>query len=182
MVTRISRYVFTFLLVLPVLAQAQLPKIAWCDASYVLTLMPEAQQVEQQLQTYQSSLTQVLNVKRDYLQTKMQEFQEQMTAGTLPEADQQTRMQELQRLQQELETAAADADQKLETKRDELLMPLIDKMKGVIKTVANEGGYVYVFNSSSLGSSIVITAPREHDITDTVLRKLGVTPPVRPQE
>jgi outer membrane protein len=170
------------LLCSPVLASAQLPKLAWCDATYILPLLPEATQVEQQLQTYQASLTQVLNVKKDYFETKMGEFQEQMQAGTMPEGDQQTRMTELQRLQQDLETAAAEADQKLEAKRDELLLPLYEKIKAAIKTVATEGGFVYVFNSGILGTTIVITAPKENDITDTVLRKLGVEPPVRPAQ
>jgi outer membrane protein len=43
--------------------------------------------------------------------------------------------------------------------------------------VAKEEGYTYIFNTSAGGTTIMLFGPAEDDVTDKVLKKMGITRP-----
>jgi outer membrane protein len=45
-----------------------------------------------------------------------------------------------------------------------------------IDAVAEENGYTYVFNSDGGGSPLLLHAPKDGDISDLVLKKMGIAP------
>ena len=156
-------------------AQAQAPlKIGYTDVQYVLAQMPESKQIESELKTYNTQLEGQLKSKSAELETKYKSYQQgEATMTDIVKADKQ---KEMQGMQQSIQEFQRNAEQSLQQKQQALLKPALDKLQKNIDLVANENGYTYVFNSDGGGSPLLLHAPKEGDISDLVLKKMGVTP------
>lgn len=152
-------------------------RIGYTNAELILSLMPEAQSIEQQLRTYQQNLMQVLGVKQSYMETKLREYQELKAAGRLTPEEDTRRRTELEQLNQEVEQSMEDAQQKLLAKRDELLQPLLEKLQQAIEDVARAEGYTYIMNANVDGSSVILYGAESENVTRKILTKLGITIP-----
>ncbi len=152
-------------------------KIGYTNAEYILSFMPEAKQIEAELKDYQTQLS-------TQLDSKMKEFQEKAAAyqrdapNMIPEvrADKE---QELQNLQQSIQKFQQDAQTSLQKKQAELLQPAYDKIQKAIDKVAKEQGYGYILNSGQpeVGIHILLYAREEDNISNLVLKELGIEPP-----
>lgn len=156
-------------------AQAQAPlKIGYTDVQYVLSQMPESKQIESELKTYNSQLENQLKSKSSELETKYKAYQAgEATMTDVVKADKQ---KELQNLQQSIQEFQQSAQQSLQQKQQTLLKPALDKLQKNIDLVADENGITYVFNSDGGGSPLLLHAPKDGDISDMVLKKMGITP------
>ena len=156
-------------------AQAQAPlKIGYTDVQYVLAQMPESKQIESELKTYNGQLEAQLKSKTGELETKYKSYQAgEATMTDVVKADKQ---KELQGMQQSIQEFQRSAEQSLQQKQQALLKPALDKLQKTIDVVANENGFTYVFNSDGGGSPLLLHAPKEGDISDLVLKKMGITP------
>jgi len=156
-------------------AQAQAPlKIGYTDVQYVLAQMPESKQIESELKTYNGQLEAQLKSKTGELETKYKSYQAgEATMTDVVKADKQ---KELQGMQQSIQEFQRSAEQSLQQKQQSLLKPALDKLQKNIDLVANENGFTYVFNSDGGGSPLLLHAPKEGDISDLVLKKMGITP------
>ena len=154
------------------MASAQGLKIAYADVDYIFSKMPEAKQIESSLQTHQTQLQSQLKAKYDDYQAKLAAFQNM--PATTPDAVQRDKMNELAQLEQSIQQFQMDAQQSMETKRGELLDPVYTKVGNSIKSVAEENAYDFVLTAGVAGTDIVLFAAEKYDISDLVLKKLGV--------
>jgi outer membrane protein len=175
-----TRWIFVLaFLVAAVTAKAQDGglKIGYTNAEYILGNMPEAKQIESELQVHEQQLSAQLEAKSKDLQTKYQEYQ-RTAPNMIPEvrADKE---QELQNLQQSIQKFQQDAQQSLQRKQAELLQPAFDKIQKAIDEVAKANGYTHILNSGQpeVGLNILLYARDEDNISDLVLKHLGITPP-----
>ena len=75
------------------------------------------------------------------------------------------------------------AEEKLYAKRAEIFQPISDKLQKVIDELAKEEGYDYILNNSNAtGVAIILHAPKEHDVTRRLLKRMGVPVDSLPQE
>ncbi|MDQ2769135.1 MAG: OmpH family outer membrane protein [Bacteroidota bacterium] len=156
-------------------AQAQAPlKIGYTDVQYVLAQMPESKQIESELKTYNTQLEAQLKSKYADYQAKGEAYQK--GAATMTDVVKADKEKELQTLQQSIQEFQQSAQQSLQQKQQVLLKPALDKLQKNIDLVADENGFTYVFNSDSGGSPLLLHAPKEGDISDLVLKKMGITP------
>lgn len=156
-------------------AQAQAPlKIGYTDVQYVLAQMPESKQIESELKTYNSQLEAQLKSKYAEYQSKGEAYQK--ASGTMTDVVKADKEKELQGLQQSIQEFQQSAQQSLQQKQQTLLKPALDKLQKNIDLVANENGFTYVFNSDGGGSPLLLHAPEEGNISDLVLKKMGITP------
>ena len=156
-------------------AQAQAPlKIGYTDVQYVLSQMPESKQIESELKTYNDQLAAQLKSKSSEFETKVKDYQQK--SGTMTEVVKADTEKELQRLQQSIQEFQRTAEQSLQQKQQTLLKPALDKLQKNIDLVADENGFTYVFNSDGGGSPLLLHAPKEGNISDLVLKKMGITP------
>lgn len=169
-----TRHLWVMLLLIglgsPVFGQ----KIAYTNLELVLAYLPETQSVGQQLQTFQQNEAKKLATKRNYFDTKYQEYAE---AAQSPGATEQTMLplqQELQKLQQEIQQQAAKSEQALAQKQAALMGPILEKVEGELKKIAEEKGYTYILNSSASGSSIVLHGNESDEVSKLLLDRLGV--------
>ncbi len=156
---------------------AQNVKIGFTNADYVLSLMPESKEVQSQIQAYEKQFS-------NTIQTKVQDFQQkvatyQQNAPTMTEQVRADKELELQGLQQSLQKFQQDAEQSIVRKQQELYSPLYEKIQTAIDKVAEENGYTHVMRAEAL---LFIADEDSGDISDMVLRKLGVEPPVETEE
>ncbi|MBK6267026.1 OmpH family outer membrane protein [Marivirga sp. S37H4] len=158
-------------------AYAQNTKIGFTNADYVLSLMPESKEVESQVSAYEKQFTNSIQQKYQDFQAKVADYQQ--NAPTMTEEVRATKEQELQALQQSLQKFQQDAEQSIVKKQQELFEPIYEKIQTAIDKVAEENGYTHVLRAEAL---LYISDEKTGDISDLVLRKLGVEPPARTEE
>ncbi len=164
-----------FSLLVPAMSFSQQVKIGYTNIEIILYQMPKAQQVEKTLATFQKKLEEQLRVKQEYAQAKLQEFLDAQEAGSLTDADKEVRMTELNKLDGEIMDFAKDSEDKLLMKREELLVPVLEELQEAIDAAASENGYTYILNqTTSAGVSTILFGPEENDITEIVMKKLGI--------
>jgi outer membrane protein len=156
-------------------AHAQAPlKIGYTSVEYVLSQMPERKQIESDLKTYSAQLEAQLKSKQTDFDAKLKAYQ--AAAATMTDVVKRDKEKELQTLQQGLQEFSQTAQQSLQQKQQQLLSPVLDKIQKNIDLVANESGYSYVLNSDAGSSPILLHGPKEGDISDLILKKMGITP------
>ncbi len=158
-------------------AHAQAPlKIGYTSVEYVLSQMPERKQIESDLKTYSAQLEAQLKSKQADFDAKLKAYQTASTSGAMTDIVKRDKEKELQTLQQSLQEFSQTAQQSLQQKQQQLLSPVLDKIQKNIDLVAAESGYTYVLNSDAGSSPILLHGPKEGDISDLILKKMGITP------
>lgn len=159
----------------PALAQV---KIGYTNVELILAYMPESRAVEKGLQTFEQKLATKLKAQEGFAQGKLAEYQDLEARGKLTPEQRAERERELQKLDEELKKAGADAEYELATKRQQLLDPVLQKLQNAIDEVAKAGGYTLVLNqTTSAGVSTILYGPPEDDLTERILTKLGIPVP-----
>lgn len=172
---RLTVLILTALLTFAGTSFAQTVKIGYADIQAVLVRMPETQTMNQQLQTYQQKLAEQLQVKQQYAQTKYQEYVELAEQGA-DDATLEPLAAELQKLDQEIQQASAEAEQKLMTRRQDLLEPIINKLQDNIDQIAADQGYSFIMSKvDGTGSSMILYGPDENDVTLELMKKMGIS-------
>ncbi len=156
---------------------AQAPvKIGYTNVDYVLSQMPESKQIEADLKAYSSQLEAQLKSKYSEFETKGQAYQK--GAATMTDVVKADKEKELMALRTSIEEFQKNADASLQKKQQSLMEPALDKLQKAIDDVAKENGYTYVFNSDAgFGTTpVLLHGPEDGNISDLVLKKMGVTP------
>jgi outer membrane protein len=159
-------------------ANAQDIKIGYTNVEYIMSLMPEMEQIDADIKDYSNQLGQQIQTKSADFQRQAQAFQE--AAPNMTEEARNTKTQELQKLQQDMQKFEQDAQSSYQRKLQELLEPVQTKVYNAINAVAAENNYTHVF-SETAGQSPVLLYTKDNDpFTDLVMAKLGVEAPAAP--
>lgn len=152
-------------------------RIGYTNIELVLSYMPEAQQIEAELRTYEKKILEQLNIKQAYLQTKIEEYTELKQQGKLSPVQEEERRKEIMRLDEELKRFQEEGEQNYLKKKADLLQPVIDKLQKAINELAEAEGYDYILNNSnSTGVATILYGPKSEDVTEKLLRRLGIDP------
>ena len=155
-------------------ASAQQVKIGYTNTDYIISQMPEAKQIDSQVRAYEKQLSNKLQLTAQGLQQEFQKFQQE--AQNMTEEARDSRARELEEMRNQLQQDQVEAEASLQRKQIELLQPVFDKIQGAIDKVAADNGYTYVFSSDAGSMPILLHAPDEDNISDLVLKELGITP------
>lgn len=154
--------------------QAQTIKIGYADVDYILSQMPEAKEVQSELEAHNTQLQNQLQAKYQEYQQKLQAYQQ--GAANMIDAVRQEKETELAQLEQRIQKFQQDAQGSLQKKSQSLMEPIYAKVGAAIEAVAKENGYAYILNGQIGGMDVVLYADEKHDVSDLVLKNLGVTP------
>ncbi|NQZ76602.1 MAG: OmpH family outer membrane protein [Ekhidna sp.] len=164
----------TALAVLGFGVMAQL-KVGYTNVDYILSLMPEAKQIESELASYDKQLSTQLEAKYADYQAKVSEYQQNAESYTdVVRADKEN---EIVNLQTSIQQFEQNAQNSLLQKRSQLLQPAYEKIGTAIEQISKENGYSHVFNMTAGGQSILLYAREEDNVTNIILKKLGIDPP-----
>jgi outer membrane protein len=152
-----------------------IPKIGYANLEYILNLIPETKALETDYKGLEQQI-------RNNLGNKIEEFQEKLQTlqkgyETMSESVRKQKEAELKQLQVNLQQLELEAQESLNNKHVELLKPIYDKLQKAVKAVAKENGYTHIFNSDLNLLTILLYADEKYDVSDLVLKKLGVNPP-----
>jgi outer membrane protein len=161
-------------------ANAQAPattapvKIGFADPDYILLQMPESKAIETELQSVQNQLKTQLEKQTKEFQAKYADYQKNI--NTMLDAVRQNTERELQQLQANLEKLQQDAQTTMSTKQNQLLQPVLIKIGKAIEDVAKEQGYTMILTTQIQGLDIVLYGDEKVNVSDLVLKKMGITP------
>jgi outer membrane protein len=147
-------------------------KIGYTNVEYLLGFLPEAKIIASEYASFEKQLNNQLGDKLEELQKQAQAFQQGQ--GAMTEEVSNKKKLELQQLQKKLERLELESQEKLYNKRNDLLQPVYEKITKVIKQVAQEHGYTHILNTNLGGLSVLLYVDEEHNISDLVLKKLGI--------
>jgi outer membrane protein len=158
-------------------AQTQTPpatKVGYADVDYIFSQMPEAKQIDTELKTTQTMLKNQIESKGAEFKKKLEDYQ--ANAGTMLEAVRSNTERELTQLQQNLEKLQQDAQSTIQSKQTQLMEPVYKKVGKAIEDVAKENAFTFILNQQIGGLDVILYGDEKMDISELVLKKLGVTP------
>ena len=83
---------------------------------------------------------------------------------------------ELQKQVSELSGAEQQIQQQFEQERQKLSLPIQRKLQQAIQDVAKENGFSFILSQQIGGLDVILYGAEKMDVSDLVLKKLGVTP------
>lgn len=155
-------------------AQTTTPKIGYADVDYIFSQMPEAKQIDAELKSLQAQLKNQIDTKYQEFQKKVADYQANL--NTMLDAVRVNTERELKQMQDNIEKLQQDAQTTIQTKQTNLMAPVYDKVGKAIESTAKENGYTLILNQQIGGLDVVLYGEEKTDISDLVLKKMGVTP------
>jgi outer membrane protein len=144
-------------------------KVAHINSGELMQIMPEMKDIQEKVEKRQQQYqTQLLNMQQD-IQKKSMELQKD-TTSPLPVLE--IKQKELEDLYSRFQQLQGTAQDDLAALQQELLEPLMKKLKDAIEAVAKEKGYDYVMDSTD-GGGLIYGNP-SHDLMGDVKKKLGL--------
>ena len=128
----------------------------------------------QELKSLQTQLKNQIDAKYQEFQKKLADYQANL--NTMIDAVRANTERELQQMQQNIEKLQQDAQTTVQTKQTQLMDPVFKKVGKAIEDVAKENGFTFILSQQIGGLDVVLYGDEKMDISDLVLKKLGVTP------
>ncbi|MCR5270716.1 OmpH family outer membrane protein [Xylanibacter brevis] len=146
------------------------PKFGHVNTQEIIQAMPEftaaRTEIEKLTQQYEADLKSM----QEELQKKAEAFEKE--EATLPENIKTRRNQELQDLYQRIQQTYQDNQQALGKAQQEKMQVIQTKVLDAIKAVGQEGGYVYIMDTTA-GIPFISTT-LSTDVTASIKAKLGL--------
>jgi len=149
-------------------------KVGYADVDYIFSQMPEFKQIDADLTTLQNQLKKNLEAKGAEFQRKVNEYSQ--NADKMLEAVRINTERELKQLQENLQKLQEDAQAEIQRKQNTLMEPVYAKVGKTIEEVAKENGFTFILNQQIGGLDVILYGDPANDISDLVLKKMGVTP------
>lgn len=149
-------------------------KYAYIDSDYILASVPEYTEAKDKLDKLAKRWTEEIEERYEVLKVKKDNFAKEEVL--LPSEEKQKRKEEIEKLETE-----AMQMQKLRfgvsgdyfQKRQELVKPIQDKVYDAMQKVASKRNYSFVFDKAN--QSNLVYADSKFDISDEVLKEMGIT-------
>ena len=164
-----KKIVLMLMLIAPMSVFAQ--KFGHIKRQEIVNVMPEYTKAQTDIKTMEKQYQDEIQRAIDDLNKKYAAFQEEQ--ANLPQNIKDRRMKELQELNEKGMQYQQDAQQQLSQAWMEMLQPIIKKVDDAIKTVGQEGGYVYIFDLDSTDIPFV-NETMSTDVSAAVKSKLGL--------
>ena len=151
--------------------QAQ-TKVGHINSSLLIESMPEADSIQKRLAVEQEQWKNIVDDKDREMRTKYAAFMEISEDPSVNKTLKEIKMQEVENLQKQFQELQQRANVELQRKQEELLQPLLEKVRAAISEVAKANGYSYVMETSE-GSGVIYSDPK-FDLLPLVKAKLSL--------
>ena len=157
-------------------ARAQGLKVAYVQTSLLLDQAPGRAEAEAQFEKETGTYRDQIKRMSDSLNAMIADFQKRSTGLTA--AARETQGKGIQAKEAEYQRRTQELEQKAQGRQNELVQPILDKIKGAIEEVRVEGGYSMIFNADQ--GSPIVAVDKSLNVTDRVLTKLKGTTAAAP--
>jgi outer membrane protein len=145
-------------------------KFGHVNTQEIIQAMPEYTKAKGEIDALQAQYEADLKSMQDELQKKGDAFEKEQ--ATLPENIKNRRQQELQDMYTKIQQSFQDNQQALQKASSEKMQAITTKVLDAIKTVGQNGGYVYIME---MGAGIpYISTTLSTDVTAQVKTQLGI--------
>ena len=159
-----KKLVLMLMLLAPMTMMAQ--KFGKVNFQTIMQALPDVAKANGELEALQKQKDNELKAMQEEFQRKADEYQK--GASTMNATAKQQKETELQGLQQKIQQAYQDGQQELQKKNNELMQPIVTKVRNAIDAVGKAGNYTYIFDEGAAiytGSNVV-------DVTKEVQSKI----------
>ncbi len=146
-------------------------KFAHFNSAEVIPNMKEYTTAQEELKAMEKQYTDDLKLMQDELQKKSEEYQKEQ--ANLLDNVRQRREQELNDLYTRLQQSYQDNQAALQKAEAEKMNEIREKVMAVVKKIGEEGGYVYIVDTSA-GVIPYVSTTLSTDITAQVKKELGI--------
>ena len=173
---RAAPIALALLTVLSLPARAQGVKVAYVQTSVLLDQAPGRAEAEAQFEKETGTYRDQIKRMSDSLNAMIADFQKRSTGLTATARE--TQGKGIQAKEAEYQRRTQELEQKAQGRQNELVQPILDKIKGAIEEVRVEGGYAMIFNADQ--GSPIVAVDKSLNVTDRVLSKLKGTTAAAP--
>ena len=173
---RAAPIALALLTVLSLPARAQGVKVAYVQTSVLLDQAPGRAEAEAQFEKETGTYRDQIKRMSDSLNAMIADFQKRSTGLTATARE--TQGKGIQAKEAEYQRRTQELEQKAQGRQNELVQPILDKIKGAIEEVRVEGGYAMIFNADQ--GSPIVAVDKSLNVTDRVLTKLKGTTAAAP--
>src|SRR5829696_9721315 len=152
-------------------AQAQGVKVAYVQTSVLLEQAPGRAEAEAQFEKETGGFRDQIKRMSDSLNAMVASFEKRQS--TLAAAARESQAKDITAKQQEYQRRTQELEQKAQGRQNELVQPILDKIKAAIEEVRVEGGYAMIFNADQ--GSPIVAVDKSLNVTDRVLTRLKGT-------
>ena len=151
------------------LSMVQAQKFGYVNSAAILAEMPAVKQADANLEALQTQLQKKGQGMLEKLQADYTEVQRKVQNGELSPVQQEQEGKRLQEEEAKIAKFEQDMIAQVQTKREELLNPIYEKVNTAIKDVANENGFQFIFDQG-----VLLYADESQDVSTLVKAKLGM--------
>lgn len=151
------------------ISAAAQPKFAHVNFSELVQLCPEADQARTTMAASSKEAQETYQAMIEEFQTKYDQYEAK--ASTWTAAIRASKDKELKEIQQRIQEFSQTVDVELQQQQQTLMAPIVKKAQDIIKDLAKQGGYVYVFDVSSL---LYYDDAQSTDLTPLARKALGI--------
>ena len=159
-----KKLVLMLMLLAPMTMMAQ--KFGKVNTQTIMQALPDVAKANGEFEALQKQKDNELKAMQDELNRKLDEYQKGQS--TMNATAKQQKETELQGLNQKIQQAYQDGQQELQKKSNELMQPIVAKVRAAIDAVGKAGNYTYIFEEGAAiytGSNVV-------DVTKEVQSKI----------
>jgi len=159
-------------LILPLTAFAQDLKFGYFNRTEIFQSMPETVAATKKLDEISKNYeTELMKMQEEY-QKKGSDFV--AAKDSLPEAIKVRRMTEIQDLEQRLQAFYTDSQTEIKKTQQDLIIPINTKLMNAVKTVGQDQGFIYIFDTSANAGLMYWSVDKCVDVTNLVRAKLNL--------
>ena len=164
----IKKILLAVALAIPMFVSAQTLKVGVVDTQSIMQAMPDTKAAETKIADTSKKYEDEFAKLQQEFGRLYEEFQKM--PENEPQAIRERKTREITDMNAKIETFQQTASQDLQRMQQELMAPIVAKIKNAIESVGKEGGYSIIQEAAAL---IYYSAPVE-DITSNVKAKLGL--------
>jgi outer membrane protein len=153
-------------------ASAQSPKFAHINFQEFVMLMPESDAASANLETFGKELQEQIEGIQKELQDKFAIYQQKRATWTASVLE--DKQKEIQNLNQRMEEFQRTAQSDYQKKQQELMLPILEKARNTVNTVAKREHFIYVFDVST-GALSYYDEQQSTDLLPLVKKELNIT-------
>ncbi len=150
-------------------ANAQSYKFAHVNYQELVYLVPEADSARAQMNSASQEAQETLQAMAQEFDTKYSQYEQKANEWT--PAIRQSKERELSEIQSRIQDFQQSIQQELRQLENQLMSPIYQKVQETVNSLAKAGGYIYVFDSTSL---LYIDAAQSTDLTPEARTTLGI--------
>jgi outer membrane protein len=146
-------------------------KVGTVDVEYIISNMPELEQVRTDVTSYNDGLESQSKLKINTFQTLVDSYQQ--NESTYNEAIKKEKQSEIIALENDIKQFQQNSNKLIQLKQDELIQPLYQIIGDALNAVSKEEKFTQVF---TINNNIVYLDPKM-DLTIKVMKKMGLPIP-----